>query len=172
ALVAHVADGKLSIERRSLDPAPPGDVTVTDPDGKTHKLALQASEPGRSVATLPATAPGVWQVTDGKQTTYAAARAANPRELADLRATASVLGPLAHASNGGVHWLGTAAHPDIPELQRTEPGRSASGGSWIGLERRHDHLVTGVSALTLLPPWAALPLLLGLMVLAWRREGR
>ena len=35
ALTAHVADGRLAIERRSTDPAPPGQVTVTDPDGKT-----------------------------------------------------------------------------------------------------------------------------------------
>jgi len=31
--------------------------------------------------------------------------------------------------------------------------------------------VTGLDALPLLPPWAALPLLLGLVLLAWRREG-
>ena len=172
ALVAHVAEGRLTIERRSLDPAPPGDVTVTDPDGRTHKLALRADGPGRSTAALPATTPGVWQATDGTRTAYAAAGAANPLEIADLRATASVVGHLARESDGGVHFLGTAADPDIPELRRSEPDRSASGSSWIGLERRHDHLVTGVSALTLLPPWAALPLLVGLMVLAWRREGR
>ena len=35
ALTAHVADGRLAIERRSTDPGPPGQVTVTDPDGKT-----------------------------------------------------------------------------------------------------------------------------------------
>ncbi len=172
ALVAHVADGRLTIQRRSLDPTPPGDVTVTDPDGKTQKLALKQTGPGRATAALPATTPGVWQVTDGKRTAYAAAGAANPLEIADLRATASVMGHLARESGGGVHWLGTVAQPDIPDLRRTEPDRSASGSTWVGLERRYDHLVTGVSALTLFPPWAALPLLLGLMVLAWRREGR
>ena len=114
ALVAHVAEGRLTIERRSLDPAPPGEVTVTDPDGKTHKLALKPDGPGRSTAALPATTPGVWQVTDGRRTAYAAAGAANPLEIADLRATASVMGHLARQSDGGVHWLGSAAHPDIP----------------------------------------------------------
>ena len=172
ALDAHVADGRLTIQRRSTDPAPPGEVTVTDPDGKTRKLKLTDSGPGRSVAGLPATTPGVWQVTDGTRTAYAASGAANPLEIADLRATAGLVGHLAHESDGGVHWLGSAAGPDIPELRRTEPDRSASGSAWVGLERRHDHLVTGVASLTLLPAWAALPLLLGLMVLAWRREGR
>jgi hypothetical protein len=116
--------------------------------------------------------PGVWQATDGTLTAFAAAGAANPMELADLRATATILAPLVRASTGGTQWLGTAASPDLPDLRRVEGGRSAAGGSWIGLEKRRDHVVTGVSALTLLPGWVSLPLMLALLVLAWRREGR
>ncbi len=171
ALSAQVADGRLTIERRSTDPGPPGDVTVTDPDGKTQKLPLTETAPGRATTGLAATTPGVWQVSDGQHTAYAAAGAANPLEIADLRATAGLVGKLARASGGGVHWLGISAAPDVPELRRTEPDRGASGSSWIGLERRHDHLVTGIAALALLPSWIALPLMLGLMVGAWRREG-
>jgi hypothetical protein len=172
ALTAQVADGRLTIERRSTDPGPPGDVTVTDPDGKTQRLKLTETALGRATTGLAATAPGVWQVSDGQRSAYAAAGAANPLEIADLRATAGLVGKLARASGGGVHWLGSAASPDVPELRRTEPDRGASGSSWIGLERRHDHLVTGIAALALLPSWIALPLMLGLMVGAWRREGR
>ena len=72
-----------------------------------------------------------------------------------------------------MHWLGTGrASPDVPELRRTEPDRAASGGSWIGLERRHDHMVTGIAALALLPAWIALPLMLGLMLGAGAARGR
>ena len=46
-----------------------------------------------------------------------------------------------------------------------------SGAGWVGLRRNHDHVVTGLDSVPLLPPWLALPLLLGLVVLAWRREG-
>jgi hypothetical protein len=174
ALTAHVADGRLAIERRSTDPSPPGEVTVTDPDGKMQTLALAAAGPGKGTAGLPASAPGVWQVSDGARTAYAAAGAANPPELADLRATATLLRKLVRASGGGVHFIGTGvpgAPPDMPDLRRTEPDRPAAGSSWIGLERRHDHVVTGIASLGLLPSWIALPLMLGLMVLAWRREG-
>ncbi len=174
ALTARVADGRLSIVRRSIDPAPPGQVTVTDPDGKTQTLDLLAASPGKGTAGLPATTPGVWQVADGSRTAYAAAGAANPPELADLRATATLLRKLARSSGGGVHFIGTGtpgAPPDLPDLRRTEPDRPAAGSSWIGLERRHDHVVTGIASLTLLPAWIALPLMLGLLVLAWRREG-
>jgi hypothetical protein len=169
ALTARVQDGRLRIERRSTDPAPPGTVVVTDPDGRPSTIPLHEDAPGRATAALAATTPGVWQVTQGQRSAYAAAGAANPPELADLRATASVTGPLARASDGGVHWLGGA---DVPELRRTEEGRTASGSGWIGLARRHDHVVTGVAALDLLPAWLSFPIMVGLLVLAWRREGR
>ncbi len=134
---------------------------------------MTPASPGRSTARIPADAPGVWQVSDGERTAYAAAGAANPAELADLRATGERLDGLARASGGGVHWLeAPGGQAVVPQLRRTEAGRDASGGSWIGLQRRHDHVVTGIAAVSLMPAWAALPLILGLAVLAWRREGR
>jgi hypothetical protein len=167
ALTARVERGRLTVERRTTDEAPPVPVTVTSPDGEHSSLALAAQRPGRSTGSLPATAPGVWQVSDGTRTAYAAAGAANPLEFADLRATATLLRPLAQASGGSVHWLDPNG---APELRRSEPGHETSGSSWIGLQRRHDHLVTGIAATPLLPTWLALPLLLGLVVAAWRRE--
>ena len=168
ALTARVEDGKLTVERRTTEEGAPGAVTVTSPDGDKSSVRLTQLRPGRATGSLPAAAPGVWQATDGALTAYAAAGAANPPELADLRATATLLAPLVRASGGSVHWL----DPDgAPDLRRTEPEHEAAGGSWIGLQRRHDHLVTGIAATPLLPAWLALPLLLGLTVLAWRREG-
>ena len=119
------------------------------------------------LATLPATALGVWQVSDGTRQAFAAATDANPRETADLRATATLLSPVVRASGGSIRF----AAAGTPELRRTEPERDASGAGWIGLPRRHDHVVTGLDAIPLLPPWAALPLLLGLVLAAWQREG-
>jgi hypothetical protein len=174
ALTAHVADGRLTVVRRSTDAAAPGQVTVTDPDGKAQTLSLAEVSPGKATANFAAATPGVWQASDGSRTAYAAAGAANPPELADLRATGTLLRKLVRASGGGVHFIGTGtpgAPPEMPELRRTEPDRPAAGSSWIGFERRHDHVVTGIAALTLLPAWIALPLMLGLLVLAWRREG-
>jgi hypothetical protein len=169
ALTARVADGRLRIERRSTSAAPPGSVIVTDPDGGKQTIPLHPDAPGRATAALAAATPGVWQVTQGERSAYAAAGAADPPELADLRATASLVGPLARASGGGVHWLGGGS---VPELRRSSDGGSASGSGWIGLARRHDHVVTGVAALDLLPGWASLPIILGLVLLAWRREAR
>ena len=131
-------------------------------------MNLTPTRPGRSVGLVPAAAPGVWQVSDGTRAAFAAAGPANPLEFADLRATATKLEPLVRASSGSVHWLDPAG---APALRRTEPDHEAAGANWIGFTRRYDHLVTGISATPLLPPWLALPLILGLAVLAWRREG-
>ena len=171
ALTARVSEGRLMIERRSTDPTPTPAVSVIDPDGKTETVPLRDVSLGRSAASVAAVTPGVWQISDGTRSAYAAAGAANPPELADLRATGTAIQKLARSSGGGVHWLGASSNPDIPDIRRTEAGRTASGPSWIGLERRRDHFVTGVSALALLPTWFSLPLMLGLMVMAWRREG-
>ena len=168
ALTARVEHGQLAVERRGTESAPPAEVTVTDPEGVARRLALTPTRPGRAVGRTPATMPGVWQASDDARTAYAAAGAANPPEVADLRATATLLAPLVRASGGSVHWLDPAG---APELRRTDPGREAAGAGWIGLQRRRDHLVTGIAATPLLPPWLALPLILGLAVLAWRREG-
>ena len=169
ALTARIEDGQLSVDRRSMDEAPPPVANVTDPDGRVLPLALRATDPGHAVGSLPAPVPGVWQVAAGKARAFAASALVNPRELADLRATATLLAPFAEASGGSVHWLDPAG---VPELRRVEAGREAAGAAWIGLQRRHDHVVTGIAALPLLPPWLALPLILGLVLLAWRQEGR
>jgi len=168
ALSARIAGGTLTVQRRSTDDQPPPPVTVTDPDGATAPLPLEPTGPGLSEARLPAATPGVWQVSDGARTAYAAAEITNPEEYADLRATATRLAPLARASGGGIHWLAPAG---APELRMEEAGRTAGGAGRIGLLRRHDHIVTGIAATPLLPGWLALPLMLGLMLLAWRREG-
>jgi hypothetical protein len=170
-LAARVDNGQLFVEQRSTDETPPGEVTVTDPDGHTTRLALNRAGPGRASATMAATTPGVWQASDGARTAFAAAGSSNPLEIADLRATATKTAALVHASDGSVHWLDNGtADGDVPALRRTEPGREGGGAGWLGLARRHDRLVTGVAALPLLPVWLALPLLLGLVLIAWRRE--
>jgi hypothetical protein len=171
-LTARIEAGRLQVQRRSVEAAPPPEVTVTAPDGSTSRHPLQPGPGGRAVAERAANQPGVWQVSDGRRSAFVAAAAANPLEVADLRADPARLAPILAATGGAARWLGTGAEPVLPELRRVGPGRDAQGGGWIGLRRNGDHTVTGIAALPLLPPWLALPLVLGLAILAWRREGR
>ena len=168
ALTAKVEAGFLSVEQRSVADAVPPSASVADPDGRQSELKLAEDGPGRFVGRMKAETPGVWRVQDGEQTAFAAAGEADPLEFADLRVTASKLEPLARASGGSIHWLDPNG---APQLRRVDSGRGASGGDWIGLPRRDNHVVTGVIALPFFPPALALPLILGLAVLAWRREG-
>ena len=167
ALRASIDGGTLRIERRSMEEGAPGSVSVTSPTGAVSTLALAAARPGLGTASQAAAEPGVYAVSDGTRTAYAAALVANPREIADLRATTTVLQPLARASGGSARFIAAG----IPDLRRTEPGRDTYGSGWIGLPMRRDHVVTGLDAVPLLPAWAALPLLLAAVVAAWRREG-
>ncbi len=168
ALTASIEEATLRVERRTTIDGPPPPITVTSPTGQTSTLTLQPAGPGRAAGSVPAAAPGVWRASDGQRTAFAAAGTANPLEIADLRASAEHIGQIARASGGGVHWLEPSG---APELRMVEADRAASGNGWIGLRRNHDHIVTGLDAIPLLPAWAALPLLLGLTLVAWRREG-
>ena len=47
ALTARADHGSLAIERRSTEEGPPGEVTVTDPEGRAQKLTLAPTRPGR-----------------------------------------------------------------------------------------------------------------------------
>jgi hypothetical protein len=53
-----------------------------------------------------------------------------------------------------------------------DAGDNAAGDDWIGLRANNSYRVAAMEQRVLLPPWAALLLLLGTLLLAWRMEGR
>ncbi len=168
-LTATMVNGQLDIDRRQLLPGPPPVVSVTDPSGRVRRVAMDAAGPGHETLSLPAAAPGLWRVSDGVRTAYAASDLADPPEWADLRATATKAGPLIAATNGSAHWL---LRGGVPALRLVSASDVGGGGNWIGLRRNHAHVTTGIALTPLLPGWAALPLLLGVLLITWRREGR
>ena len=52
------------------------------------------------------------------------------------------------------------------------PAQTAYGSNWIGLRRNGAYRVTALEQEPLLPAWAALLLVVGSLLLAWRIEGR
>jgi hypothetical protein len=167
-LRAAIAGDRLAVTRQSLEPDD-RPVTVTAPDGTTTSLALAPADGGRSTATLAISQMGLYRVSDGSRTALAAAGPLNPVELADVRTTPEKLSPVAQASGGGVFWAGDGT---IPQIRRVSPGRAAAGHGWMGLRENGDYRVTGFSEMPLFPALAALLLAIGLLVAAWRREGR
>lgn len=168
-LSAAIDGTTLQIDRRQLEAGAPPAVTVTDPEGHARQVTLNTVGPGHATRDLPGIAPGLWTVSDGVHTAYAASDTANPPEWRDLRATATEASSLIDASHGSAHFLEAEG---TPELRLVDAAATPGGQNWIGLQRRHAHVTTGIALTPLLPGWAVLPLLLSLALLAWRREGR
>ena len=157
----------LVITRRSLDRDHPP-VEVTAPSGATTTVELVEDGGGRARATVDAEEMGLYRVDDGERTALAAVRSPNPVEFADMRTTADRLDGIAARTGGGIAWLADG----LPAFRRVRPDRIASGPGWMGLVANRDYRVTSITEVPLLPPLAVLLLVVGVLMLAWRREGR
>ncbi|HYL31870.1 MAG TPA: hypothetical protein VEU53_01815 [Stellaceae bacterium] len=167
-LRATIDGNKLTVTRQSLQPDD-SPVQVTLPDGKPMTLSLTPAHGGRSVAMLGVDESGLYRVSDGRRIALAAAGSLNPVEMADVRTSDEKVKADVAATRGGIFWVGPGS---VPDIRSVDPGQSAAGRNWIGLRRTGDYVVTGVGETPLLPGALALLLALGLLILAWRREGR
>jgi hypothetical protein len=166
-LRAAVDGDRLIITRQSLEPDD-HPVKVTAPDGSSRSLKLTPEHGGRSGGSLTIDQMGLYRVTDGTRTALAAAGPLNPIEFADVLTTPEKLSPVVAATGGGIFWVGSGK---IPEVRRVSPDRTAAGNNWMGFRANGDYTVTGLSEIPLLPAVAALLLIVGGLVAAWRREG-
>ena len=167
-LSASIDSGLITVERQTMADQPKP-VTLTYPSGKQVTMALAKIEPGMWRGAAKADQLGLYRLTDGTLNTVAATGPLNPKEVSDMRATDAILRPVASATGGSVHWL---ADGGIPKIRRVPLGRTAAGDSWIGLRANGAYRVTSVQQTPLLPPWLGLLLVLGTLLIAWRREGR
>ncbi|MDE8346915.1 MAG: hypothetical protein POH28_12205, partial [Acidocella sp.] len=99
--------------------------------------------------TIPAS-PGVWRVTEGGLTAYAARTEANTAEYQNLAASAALVTPVAR----NIIWLGSTPTPSLSSLLRP----------------RHATQITGARSIPLLPPLPGLMIALALIIGAWWRE--
>ncbi len=167
-LRATIDGDRLVVTRQSLEPDE-RPVTVTAPDGSSRSLKLAPEQGGRSAGSQAITQMGLYRVTDGSKTALAAAGPLNPIEFADVRTTADKLAPVAAATGGGMFWVGTG---EIPDIRRVSPDDATAGRNWMGFRTNGDYTVSGFSETPLLPAVAALLLIVGGLLAAWRREGR
>jgi hypothetical protein len=158
----------IEIVRRSLAPenAP---VTVTSPSGASVAVALEEGDAGEARARFAAAESGLYRVSDGAHTAVAAVGTLNPREFADVRASAAPLAGIVERSGASLTWLEDGA---IPELRRMTAGRKMAGPGWMGLRANGAFVVAGVRELPLMPALVVLALFLGGLMAAWRHEGR
>ncbi len=165
-LSAHLRGDRLEIKRRSVKPDD-RPVTVTLPDGRTASVTM-AENTGGAAGELPVDQVGLYRLSDGQRTAIAAVGPLNPLEWSDVRATDSRLQPFAQASGGSTHWL----QDGTPEPRKVRPGRPANGRDWIGFRTNGDYAVVGLDEVALMPALMVLAMVLGMAMIAWRREGR
>jgi hypothetical protein len=166
-LRAEAHGGNITVTRVSLSDDP-AQVTVRTPSGAERAITLQPTDDGPAQANIGADEPGVWRFNDGTHTAVAVVGAELQKELADVRATDSVLAPLVKAKGGAVDWIADG----VPEPRLSRPGQTAAGRNWIGFAGGADYVVKGVHEIPLLPALLALLAVLGALAGAWARESR
>ncbi|MDP3263516.1 MAG: hypothetical protein U1E06_21110 [Tabrizicola sp.] len=163
------ADGQeLTITRRTLAEEPPGDLTITAPDGTEVVLPMPALGPGKYETVWDAPMLGLYRLEQGDLTRVIAVGPSSPREFVDTIATGDLLGPLAAPTKGGV----TRIEDGLPDIREVRDGRPAVGRGWIGITPREAYLTADVNVAALLPGWAYLLLAAALAIAAWLIEGR
>jgi len=93
---------------------------------------------------------------------------AAPVEFEQTIASASALQPLLDRTGGGAK----ALEDGLPRIREVREGRPASGRGWIGITPRGAFETASVTQTPLLPAWAVLLLISGLILGGWLREGR
>ncbi|MGH6828689.1 MAG: hypothetical protein ACREFW_07250, partial [Rhizomicrobium sp.] len=167
SLSASIVDGELVVGRRTMAAAAPP-ALMTTPSGRSVTIPLTKAEPGLWRGSVKVGELGLYRLNDGTLSAVTAAGPLNPKEVADMRATSAILQPLAESSGGSVHWLSDG----MVRVRRVAPAQTAYGSDWIGLRRNGAYRVTSLEQEPLLPAWAALLLVMGSLLLAWRIEGR
>jgi hypothetical protein len=167
-LKARVLGLQIEITRQSLTPEQTP-IQVLDPDGNATSLETSEATGGQAKAVYTAPGPGIYRISDGERETVALVGGGETKEFTDVRATEEILAPVAATSNGSIHWIDRSG---VPDLRLVDAGERASGRGWIGLRKPGAFKVLSLEQWPLLPALAVLSLLLGLLMLAWHREGR
>ena len=148
-----------------------GPLIVTLPDGEEQSVPLTETEPGRFTADWTAPQPGLYRLREGDQRAVVAVGPAAPKEFERTIASEAQLAPLVEATQGGVVRLSDG----VPDLRTVAQGRSAQGRGigtdWIGITPRDAATVTGLQRRPVLPGWAWLALIAGLILAGWLSEG-
>lgn len=167
ALTASTDAGEVTVTRRSLASTVPP-LRAEAPDGTVTELAMTEVSPGRFQARFAGGETGVWRLGNGDLTGIAVVGPAAPREFENPVATGEMLRPLADATRGAVRWI----EAGIPDLRMVSEGRTAAGRGWIGLADREAYQLRDIRLVPLAPGWLMLLLAAGMIVAAWRIEGR
>ena len=167
-LSARVINGELEVTRNTLESEVP-ELEIEWPSGARDTIEMDGSGLGVYTERMTAREQGLVRLRSGDLTTVTASGPLNPLEYRDLRPNAEGLANLVDPSEGGVFTLGEEIA--LPDLRRTNARARQAGLNWAGLKRNNAYLVTDAQSVPLAPGLILALLALGLLALAWRREG-
>ncbi|MES2435611.1 MAG: hypothetical protein V4586_17520 [Pseudomonadota bacterium] len=158
----------LTITRRTVSDQPPGDLTITGPDGKTQTLTLPADGPGKFSLDWKAPALGLYRLQQGDLVRVVAVGPSAPKEFVETLASPEILAPIVATMQGGI----VPIEAGLPGIRTVREGRPAAGRGWIGITPRGAFVTEDLRINPLVPGWLMLILAAGLAVAAWLVEGR
>lgn len=167
-LSARVVNGELEVTRNTLASEVP-ELEIQWPSGAQDRVEMNESGLGVYTERRTAREQGLVRLRSGDLTTVTASGPLNPLEYRDLRPNPDGFANLVDTSEGGVFTLGDEIA--IPDLRRTNDRARQAGLNWAGLKRNNAYLVTDAQSVPLAPGLLIALLALGLLALAWRREG-
>jgi hypothetical protein len=172
ALRASARGRSLTIERQSLKGDAP-DITITTPSGAKSTVALAVAEPGLTRANIDVSELGLHHVSDGDHIALVNVGPDNPIEFQEVVSTPEHLRPIVEATGGTVRRIdsGVGAEIALPRVISMHEAPSYGGGDYIGIKRTGASELIGVASTPLASGLLGLAALLGIVVLAWRREG-
>ncbi|CAI3937759.1 VWA domain-containing protein [Commensalibacter papalotli (ex Botero et al. 2024)] len=170
-LSAFIKDQKLTIELHTLE----NDVgnkefTVTSPSGTLQPIQLIMHQNGKATATLSTKEEGLWKITNGNLTAYAASQSTDPIEMTELAVTGQKLAPLLD-NYGRIYWLGDEPNQlKVPGIKIVKKDKASNTASSMEFPERVTYTSTKQSIHHILSPWLALILGLGSIFMAWYKE--
>lgn len=168
ALTATTTGQELTVRRRSIAEEPPGDLTITGPDGAVTVLPMTEVSPGRYELVWQAPMMGLYRLEQGDLTRVVAVGPSAPREFVETIASGALLEPVVTPTNGGI----TRLEDGVPDIRAVREGRPAAGRGWVGITPRGSYVTQDLTIAPLLPGWVWLILAAGLAIAAWLIEGR
>ncbi|KAF0175322.1 MAG: hypothetical protein FD162_625 [Rhodobacteraceae bacterium] len=168
ALTATARADVLTITRRTLSEQPPGDLTITGPDGAAVVLPMPQVSPGLFRLDWQAPQMGLYRLQQGDLLRVVAVGPAAPREFVETIASGTGLQPVVAGMQGGIARL----EDGVPGLRQVREGRPAAGRGWLGINPREAYVTEDLRVSALVPAWLMLMLAAGLAVAAWLVEGR
>ncbi len=167
-LSARVVDGELEVTRNTLADEVP-ELEIEWPSGVQESVEMDETGLGVYTERMTAREQGLVRLRSGDLTTVTASGPLNPLEYRDLRPDPEGFAALVDSSEGGIFTLGEEI--DLPEFRRTNARARQAGMNWAGLKRNNAYLVTDAQSVPLAPGLLIALLALGLLALAWRKEG-